>query len=90
MKRTVIQAAVFGVCVLVMYYAVQIGTGMYLTMTYVPDVIKQYETAGQLQSQVSFGYMSGSLNDMWELVLLFIAGMALFTMGKLVYMKLRK
>lgn len=90
MKKTVLQALLFAVLVIIIYYAVQIGIGMYLTMTYVPDIAGHYSSVDYLQRKVSFGVIYSGFSVAVELVLLIAAAMALFIGGKLLLNKIRK
>lgn len=90
MKRTWLQAVLFAVLFTVVYYAVQVGAGIYMTMSYVPDVINQYQSVSHLQSSVSFGYTAGPWYELLQFMLLFLIGIALYVVSKLVFRKIRK
>ncbi|WP_259619455.1 hypothetical protein [Paenibacillus doosanensis] len=89
MKKTVIQSVIFSVIVTVCYYAVHIGAGMYQTMTYVPNIVTQYESAHTLQSEVSFGASASSLTEAQRALLLAAASMLVFAGGKLLYLRIK-
>ncbi|WP_134685275.1 hypothetical protein [Brevibacillus migulae] len=68
MKRYVLVGAIFVVCFLAIQTLVQIGMGMYLTTTYVPDVVDAYQMQGQddLPSETTFGFASdGFVSRHW-------------------------
>ncbi|HZG16782.1 MAG TPA: hypothetical protein VE710_17475 [Candidatus Bathyarchaeia archaeon] len=68
MKRYVLVGVSFVVCFLVIQTLVQMGVGMYLTATYVPDVVDAYQMQGQedLPSEITFGAASdGFVSGHW-------------------------
>ncbi|MFD2613896.1 hypothetical protein [Paenibacillus gansuensis] len=50
------EAATAAVILPVLYYAWQIGAGMWMTLNYTPDMMDQYESVDYLQHKVSFGF----------------------------------
>lgn len=78
MGKTIIQSVLFSMGVIVIYFGIQIGWGMYQTMNYVPDVIKAYGTVGYLENKVSFGVIGSPTDWAGQLALLFVAGVAAF------------
>ena len=73
-----IKALIVGLLFVVLYYAAQMVRGMYLTTTYVPDIIETYQTVDHLEHKVTFGLAAGPL---WGA----IEGLALMLLGVLVY-----
>ena len=78
MKRYVLVGAIFLVCFLVIQTLVQIGMGMYLTTTYVPDVVDAYQMQGQedLPSEITFGAASDGLVSRHWMVWLISLGLS--------------
>jgi quinol-cytochrome oxidoreductase complex cytochrome b subunit len=65
MKHPVVRALVVGVLFVLVYQAIQVISGMYLTMKHVPSIVTSYESAKHLPSQVSFG---GKSNPLWSVM----------------------
>lgn len=76
--------------VIVIYFGIQIGWGMYQTMNYVPDVIKAYGTVGYLENKVSFGVAASPLGMAGEIALLFAAGMAAYFALKWIFRTIKR
>lgn len=57
-KRFIIEALLFAFIIVVLYMAWQIVQGMFLTASYVPDIVDSYESVDRLEHSVSFGYLA--------------------------------
>lgn len=55
-RRYFIEAVLFAIIIVVLYLAWQIVQGMFLTASYVPDIVDSYESVDHLDHSVSFGF----------------------------------
>ncbi|WP_166242979.1 hypothetical protein [Paenibacillus turpanensis] len=49
------KAIMFSLLLMVVYTAIQVGAGMFQTITYQPDIAAAYESVDYMQHKVSFG-----------------------------------
>ncbi|KPV55883.1 hypothetical protein QJ48_30760 [Paenibacillus sp. A3] len=76
MVKTIRNALLFAAAVHIVYVIVQVVTGMFLTMRYVPKMVDAYSSKQGMESQVSFGLTAGPSG--WLYVLTFAGSAALY------------
>lgn len=89
MKRTLIQAVIFSIVLILVYFGVQIARGVYNTVNYTPDIINSYQSVDYLQNEVSFGIVWSPYGLVLELLGLIIFGMIVFISAKFVLKKIK-
>jgi quinol-cytochrome oxidoreductase complex cytochrome b subunit len=90
MKRSIIQATIFSVMTMLLYFGYQIGVGMYTTYSYTPDIIHAYSNIDYLQNKVSFGVISHPFSFPIETILLLMISFIVFLTGKYMLRKLKR
>lgn len=63
---------------------------MYNTITYVPDIVKHYETVEYVSEEVSIGAKGGIVETIVPIAIILVAGMISFVAGKYVMKKVRR
>ncbi|MBP1996861.1 hypothetical protein [Paenibacillus eucommiae] len=86
-KKGIFQALLTGFICVFAFYAFQVLQGMYLTMKYVPDIAKAYESVDYLQNKVSFGVRYNPVWDVIEFLGLMLLGMLVYYMGRVLRRK---
>ncbi|MCZ8520659.1 MULTISPECIES: hypothetical protein [Paenibacillus] len=86
MGKILKNALLFSVGLHVLYFGYKIGYGMYLTLTYVPEIVEASAASSALPEQVSFGSVPafGGLDYLWS----FLGWMGLYLL--LIHPLLRK
>lgn len=90
MIRTILQSLLAGAALAVIYLAVQIGQGVYMTIKYVPDIAEAYNTVEPAASEVSFGRVESPNQEVYMFIFIVLAGSVLFILGKLGYRRYLK
>ncbi|TVX94093.1 hypothetical protein [Paenibacillus agilis] len=90
MKRTLLQAFLFSSVICIVYFVIQIAIGMYNTITYVPDIEKQYENVEYLAQEVSIGATGGIVGTIVPIAIVLAVSMISFVAGKFVWNKVRR
>lgn len=88
MRKPIVRAFTVGLVVVFVYYAFQIVQGMFLTLNYVPDVLKAYDSVDDLQHKVSFGIVASPVWIVFEVLGLMALGMVVYYLGRLLRRKL--
>ncbi|AEI41216.1 hypothetical protein [Paenibacillus mucilaginosus] len=76
MGKIIRNALLFTAGIHVLFFAYQILHGMYLTYTYVPDIVDAYSSAGAMGQKVSFGRQPAFSG--WDYLWTVLGGMVLY------------
>lgn len=89
MKRTLLKALIFSVCVVILYVGLKIVAGFIAAQNHVPDLMDSYVATNELQQSVQFGKVPSSVAVLIEMLVVLCAGFAVFFLVHFLRAKLK-
>lgn len=89
MPKTFVKSFVFASLLVIAYYIFQMARGMYMTITYKPDILQAYQAADNLSSTVTFGVAASTSEIVIEIVTILVIGAVGYLAGSYFLKKIR-
>lgn len=90
MKITIFRSMLFAITLSIVYYAVQVFWGYYMTLKYVPDISNSYAAIESFGNrEVEFGFKPSPFDVTREIMIIMAIGGFIYISGSYVTKKIR-
>ncbi|GIP18051.1 hypothetical protein J40TS1_36930 [Paenibacillus montaniterrae] len=91
MKRTLVKALIFSVCLMIVYFGLKVAAGIVATDRYAPNILESYNSIDKLQQTVEFGStLNNPVYMISEIIAVLLAGIAVYLLVAFLKAKLKQ